>query len=244
MAILFELRRELHRGLLVQSSIKVRTPTLCSNALIQCNDPLMPSYRGNLSCGSQYHFKEDFLLKMLLIMALNFFVDFSANLNIGPRSESLRQKGKFRRAPKFLSLSDMQWRQTVIPFLLVLPELLLALQACSNATSCPSSAPFCLTYATNKTLTAMRGEQSTQRNLFITTDDQADLDFKEGFCVQCTEDCNCGVNEFCGIDPDAGSRVTFPNISMLLIPAITPSQNFSKVCCVISPCPDAVCLLY
>jgi hypothetical protein len=123
----------------------------------------------------------------------------------------------------------MPWWQKLAPIILIMPDLMHALQACKNSTVCPASAPFCLSYANNKTLTQMRDQQQTQANLFISSDQGSNLDFVEGFCVQCREDCDCGVNEFCGVDPDASTRVTFPNISMEMLPAITPTRNFTQV---------------
>ena len=113
--------------------------------------------------------------------------------------------------------------------ILMMPNEVFALQACSNSVQCPAATPFCLIYATNRTLTQLRSEQKTHANLFITTDEAANLDVKEGFCVQCLKDCHCGVSEFCGIDPDPAQRVKFPNINLEQLPVITSSFNFSQV---------------
>jgi hypothetical protein len=107
------------------------------------------------------------------------------------------------------------------------------LQSCNSSAFCPSATPFCLMYGMNYTLNAMRSDQSSQQNLFVTTDKDAELSFGEGVCVQCLHDCDCGINQYCGIDPDLNGRAYFPFMSLDTLPAISATKNFSKVdCCI------------
>jgi hypothetical protein len=123
-------------------------------------------------------------------------------------------------------------KMQLLPVLLVVITLgtcSATLQACNSSIFCPSSAPFCLKYGTDYTLRAMRSEQATQQNLFVTNDMTADLSVDEGVCVQCLHDCDCGINQYCGIDPDVSDRASFPLMSLDTLPVISATKNFSKV---------------
>ena len=100
---------------------------------------------------------------------------------------------------------------------------------CNSSAFCPSSTPFCLSYGTNYSLNAWSKQQSSQQNVYVTSDTAAVLSFTEGICVECLGDCDCGVSQYCGIDPDPNSRVTFPGISLSSLPSISTSNNFTQV---------------
>ena len=187
----------------------------------------------NLVIAADYLTTNNFsFLFLFLLTAQNNSLNIAARLDLDMRWQSSYSLGKCGRDVKDATYGLLEF----VLIILIFVKPVDAAQPCNSSVFCPSSAPFCLSYGINHTLGALRDMQSSRANLFITSDTSSDLSFIEGFCVQCLEDCDCGINQYCGIDPDPGARVTFPGISLSMLPVISATENFTQVSVYHMPC--------
>lgn len=87
-------------------------------------------------------------------------------------------------------------------------------KACSSALDCTdASAPICLIYFTDSSPLANTGSYSDPKP-------NPAASVQKGYCVQCKQDCDCDVNQYCGI-----GTLTFPSDAFIQSPGNGGNAN-------------------